>query len=171
MARRRLICMLMNGQMLLESVEMQRILVIDDDPSVASVLRRGLTYEGFHVDVAGTGEAGLTQARACPPDMVILDIMIAGAERPRSAAAGASRRCAPASAHADRQRHARRSGAGAGGRGRRLRSEAVYLRSAGGPRPCAAAPPRVDRPRKLTFADLTLDATARPSYAGNGRLC
>lgn len=57
---------------------MQRILVIDDDPSITSVLRRGLTYEGFHVDVADTGEAGLAQARACPPDMVILDIMMPG---------------------------------------------------------------------------------------------
>lgn len=57
---------------------MQRILVIDDDPAVTSLLRRGLAYEGFTVDTAATGEAGLSQARQTPPDLVILDIMMPG---------------------------------------------------------------------------------------------
>ncbi len=55
---------------------MQRILVIDDDPAVTSLLKRGLSYEGFAVDVAGSGEAGLATARERPPDLVILDIMM-----------------------------------------------------------------------------------------------
>lgn len=57
---------------------MQRILVIDDDPGVTSVLRRGLAYEGYTVDIAGTGEEGLGIARERPPDLVILDIMMPG---------------------------------------------------------------------------------------------
>ncbi|MBF6593967.1 MAG: response regulator transcription factor [Thermaceae bacterium] len=57
---------------------MQRILVIDDDSSVLSFLKRGLLYEGYAVDVADSGEAGLTQARARYPDIVILDVMMPG---------------------------------------------------------------------------------------------
>ena len=57
---------------------MQRILVVDDDPSVTSVLKRGLAYEGFAVDTAGSGEAGLAVARDRAPDLVILDIMMPG---------------------------------------------------------------------------------------------
>jgi DNA-binding response OmpR family regulator len=55
---------------------MQRILVIDDDPAVTSVLKRGLAYEGFSVDTANSGPAGLHIARDQPPDLVILDIMM-----------------------------------------------------------------------------------------------
>lgn|SRR5665647_274517 len=57
---------------------MQRILVIDDDPAVTSVLKRGLSYEGFAVEVAGSGEQGLAVARDRAPDLVILDIMMPG---------------------------------------------------------------------------------------------
>lgn len=57
---------------------MQRILVIDDDPAVTSVLKRGLAYEGFVVDTAGSGVEGLAIARDRAPDLVILDIMMPG---------------------------------------------------------------------------------------------
>ncbi len=56
----------------------QHILVVDDDPAVTSVLRRGLAYEGFAVGVASSGEQGLNSAREEPPDLVILDIMMPG---------------------------------------------------------------------------------------------
>jgi len=55
-----------------------RILVIDDDPAVTSVLRRGLSYEGYTVAIATNGPAGLTAAREIPPDLVVLDIMMPG---------------------------------------------------------------------------------------------
>jgi len=57
---------------------MQRILVIDDDPAVTSVLKRGLAYEGFAVDAASSGREGLAIARERPPELVILDIMMSG---------------------------------------------------------------------------------------------
>jgi DNA-binding response OmpR family regulator len=57
---------------------MQRILVIDDDPAVTGVLRRGLSYEGFAVDTASSGEEGLRSARARAPDLLILDVMMPG---------------------------------------------------------------------------------------------
>lgn len=55
---------------------MQRILVVDDDPAVTSVLRRGLSYEGFAVDTAASGSQGLAVARDQPPDLIILDVMM-----------------------------------------------------------------------------------------------
>lgn len=57
---------------------MKRILVIDDDPGITSLLRRGLSYEGFSVATAASGEEGLHIARDTPPDLVILDLMLPG---------------------------------------------------------------------------------------------
>jgi DNA-binding response OmpR family regulator len=58
--------------------QLQRILVVDDDPSVTSLLKRGLSYEGYSVDIAGSGAAGLTLAREQAPDLIVLDIMMPG---------------------------------------------------------------------------------------------
>ena len=57
---------------------MQRILVVDDDATVTSVLKRGLAFEGYAVDTAATGMQGLNVARDRAPDMVILDLMMPG---------------------------------------------------------------------------------------------
>lgn len=54
------------------------ILVIDDDPAVTSVLRRGLSYEGYTVATADNGATGLAAARETPPDLVVLDVMMPG---------------------------------------------------------------------------------------------
>ena len=57
---------------------MHRVLVIDDDTNVTNVLKRGLSYEGFTVDVASAGAEGLSLARDHAPDVVILDVMMPG---------------------------------------------------------------------------------------------
>ncbi|MBM3128734.1 MAG: response regulator transcription factor [Chloroflexi bacterium] len=56
----------------------ERILVIEDEQKIADFLRRGLTYEGFTVEVRLDGETGLKAARDTPPDLVILDVMLPG---------------------------------------------------------------------------------------------
>lgn len=56
----------------------ERVLVVDDDTSITGVLRRGLGYEGYIVDVASNGKEGLEIARQHLPDLVILDIMMPG---------------------------------------------------------------------------------------------
>lgn len=56
------------------------ILVVEDDRSISSVLRRGLTFEGYRVDVAESGTQALDIARVGMPDIVILDIMIPGVD-------------------------------------------------------------------------------------------
>ena len=58
--------------------EAARILIIDDDPKIRSVVRRGLVYEGFRVTEAGSGEEGLDKARDQTPDLVVLDVMLPG---------------------------------------------------------------------------------------------
>lgn len=54
------------------------ILVVDDDAKIRAVLRRGLSYEGYHVVEAASGEEGLAKAREHLPDLVVLDIMLPG---------------------------------------------------------------------------------------------
>ncbi|WP_049650449.1 response regulator transcription factor [Kitasatospora sp. MY 5-36] len=55
-----------------------RILVIDDDPTVAEVVAGYLTRAGHHVDHAADGPRGLALARAHQPDLVVLDLMLPG---------------------------------------------------------------------------------------------
>ena len=57
---------------------LQTVLVIDDDPGVLSMLRRGLTLEGYQVKIAPDAEAGLVLARTERPDAIILDVMLPG---------------------------------------------------------------------------------------------
>ena len=56
----------------------ERILVIEDEDKILQFLQRGLTYEGYRVDTAAEGAAGLALARAEAPDVVILDWMLPG---------------------------------------------------------------------------------------------
>ncbi|MEA2641016.1 MAG: two-component system, OmpR family, response regulator MprA [Chloroflexota bacterium] len=53
-----------------------QILVIDDDPKITQMLRRALTLDGYAVETAGSGAAGLDAARATPPDLVVLDVLM-----------------------------------------------------------------------------------------------
>lgn len=57
---------------------MTRILIIEDNEDLAFGLRRTLEFEGYDVDVAGDGAAGLEQAREAGPDLVVLDVMLPG---------------------------------------------------------------------------------------------
>lgn len=53
-----------------------RLLVVEDDRSLADALRRGLTQEGHVVDVVHDGEEGLFVAETGVHDAVILDVML-----------------------------------------------------------------------------------------------
>ncbi|MFH1763102.1 MAG: response regulator transcription factor [Gemmatimonadota bacterium] len=57
---------------------MSRILVVEDNEDLAFGLRKVLEFEGYEVEVATAGEAGLDSARKIPPDLLILDIMLPG---------------------------------------------------------------------------------------------
>ena len=53
-----------------------RILVVDDDTRLCSIVRRGLLEEAYAVDVAYDGEEGEYMAEVNPYDLIILDIMM-----------------------------------------------------------------------------------------------
>lgn len=53
-----------------------RILIVDDDDKIISMLRRGLAFEGYDVMTASNGAEGLKMILAEEPDAVILDVMM-----------------------------------------------------------------------------------------------
>ncbi|MEZ5351834.1 MAG: response regulator transcription factor [Bryobacteraceae bacterium] len=57
-----------------------RILVIDDDVDLCSLLSEFLQREGFQVRCAHTGETGLRETLASQFDLVVLDVMLPGAD-------------------------------------------------------------------------------------------
>lgn len=55
-----------------------KLLLVDDDATLAAALRRGLTAEGFDVEVAVDGTEGLWRGREGSYDLILLDIMLPG---------------------------------------------------------------------------------------------
>ena len=53
-----------------------RVLVVDDEPSLAELLASVLRYEGWNVLTAGSGAEAVRTAREFRPDAVVLDIML-----------------------------------------------------------------------------------------------
>ncbi len=53
-----------------------RILVVEDDPNVRGLLRTLFDAEGYQVAVAADGLAGLFEASAQPPALILLDVMM-----------------------------------------------------------------------------------------------
>jgi two-component system response regulator ResD len=56
----------------------QRVLVVDDDPTVSDVVRRYLERAGLTVSHAADGQRALDAYDAQPPDLVVLDLMLPG---------------------------------------------------------------------------------------------
>ena len=57
-----------------------RILVVEDELKMASLLRRGLVEEGHAVDLARTGDDALWMAQAAEYDAIVLDLMLPGVD-------------------------------------------------------------------------------------------
>jgi two-component system OmpR family response regulator len=53
-----------------------RVLVVEDEPKMAQLLKRGLAEEGHVADVAPTGEDALWMARSTAYDVIVLDVML-----------------------------------------------------------------------------------------------
>ena len=68
-----------------------RILVVEDEPKIAALLRRGLAEEGHPTDVATSGEDALWMSQAHDYDAIVLDVMLPGHRRLRDRARAASR--------------------------------------------------------------------------------
>src|SRR5271166_4603769 len=69
-----------SGAIAMEAVPLgaERILVIEDDRAVQKALKRLFEAEGFAVDIAGNGAAGLELFRTAPPAVLVLDLSLPG---------------------------------------------------------------------------------------------
>ncbi len=63
---------------LVSAPPMSTILIVEDEAEIAGYLRRGLTFEGYTVEIASDGRQALDMAREQPPDLVVLDLMLPG---------------------------------------------------------------------------------------------
>jgi two-component system OmpR family response regulator len=59
-----------------EPTRNQRILVVDDEPSIVDAVATSLRYEGFTVEEAINGRLALSSAQENPPDLIVLDVML-----------------------------------------------------------------------------------------------
>lgn len=74
---------------------MPRILIVEDEQDLASLLEYNLRQDGFEVDIARTGAAAVARARSFKPDLILLDLMlpdIGGTEVARLVREGEPRR-------------------------------------------------------------------------------
>jgi two-component system OmpR family response regulator len=55
-----------------------RVLVVEDEPKIAALLRRGLSEEGHPTDVATCGEDAIWMSQAHEYDAILLDVMLPG---------------------------------------------------------------------------------------------
>ena len=55
---------------------MPKILVIDDEPQIRSLIKTFLTRSGYEVDEAGDGIEGVERMKANPADLVITDLLM-----------------------------------------------------------------------------------------------
>ena len=145
-----------------------KLLVIEDDRKIASVVRRGLEREGFTVELAHDGPDGLWRASEGRYDLIVLDIMLPGRNGYRDLRRPPAGRRLDADPDAHRQGRRPRRGRGPRHRRRRLPHQAVLLprarravrallRAAGG---------GLDRPRS-TAGDLRIDPAARRVLRGD----
>ena len=58
----------------------KRILIVEDDPDLAKMLRRILTHDGYAVATASDGRAALRYLDEHPTDLLITDLMMPGME-------------------------------------------------------------------------------------------
>ncbi|HEX3003315.1 MAG TPA: response regulator transcription factor [Angustibacter sp.] len=56
----------------------RRVLVVEDEPTIALSVAHRLRAEGYAVDVVGDGPSAVTAALADPPDVMVLDVMLPG---------------------------------------------------------------------------------------------
>jgi DNA-binding response OmpR family regulator len=56
----------------------RKVLVVDDEPTIAESVAARLRAEGFEVEIAADGPAAVAAAAARRPDLVVLDVMLPG---------------------------------------------------------------------------------------------
>ena len=150
------------------SLQMKRILIVEDNADLAFGLRNSLEIASYEVVVANDGPAGLREARTVSPDLIILDLMLPGMDGYRVLRARSRGRLAGSGADPDGAWRGSRQGHGVSARCGRLRDEAVRRAGArgasgGGVAPCVGVA-RFRRRRPPTpreFGDIEIQPVAR----------
>jgi two-component system OmpR family response regulator len=62
------------------NVRPTRVLLVEDDPRVRDMLRRGLAEDGYAIDIAGDGDQALDRALSFEYDAIVLDLMLPGVD-------------------------------------------------------------------------------------------
>lgn len=57
-----------------------KVLVIDDEPEITDIVQTFLTESGYSVDVLNNARDAVTRAKQFKPDVILLDIMMPGAD-------------------------------------------------------------------------------------------
>ena len=155
---------------------MPALLVVEDEPHIASGLRFNLEAEGHRVTVVDSGEAALEaiDVHGAPVDCIILDVMLPAMDGFDVASRLRSRGDSHADSDADRARAGRGRPARIRSRRRRLPAEAIRPGNPRRPRQLIAAAPGLARrapgpeppgakPRRdlYTFAGRTIDFDAQ----------
>ena len=55
-----------------------RILIVDDEPQIRTIVRRLLVDEGYAVEAVASGEEGVKKALQWQPDLVLMDLSLPG---------------------------------------------------------------------------------------------
>ena len=144
-----------------------RILVVEDDPKIASFVEMGLRESSYAVDVAGDGEVGLTLARKGHYDAAVVDIMLPGMDgiemiqRLREEGVLTPVLILSAKRSVDDRIHGLQSG------GDRLRRQAVLARRGPRPDPGLDSPGHADgRAHDPAGGDVTMDLVRREGGGG-----
>jgi DNA-binding response OmpR family regulator len=62
----------------MKQINMSKILVVDDDTDILSVMEVFLTMKGFEVEVTAKGENTFPKIETFKPDLILLDVLISG---------------------------------------------------------------------------------------------
>jgi len=62
----------------LEDMSAQRVLVVEDDPNLATIVREALQDEGYEVRIVLEGAQARAEAASYGPDVIMLDLMMPG---------------------------------------------------------------------------------------------
>src|SRR3989344_6002324 len=54
----------------------KKVLIIEDEPTLANICKTHLEREGYSVELAFDGDEGLAKIRSSPPDVILLDIVM-----------------------------------------------------------------------------------------------
>ena len=57
---------------------MAQVLIVDDSPTEAHVLKGMLEKNGHQTEIAESGNEGIARAKACKPDLVLMDVVMPG---------------------------------------------------------------------------------------------